>query len=82
MKKTLLQKLDDKQFSAYCDYTILDEGLKLWKEKNPTYEKDLNLWIESMNQEIIVQTMKHKYDIALLKFGIENTKQHFQNQND
>jgi hypothetical protein len=77
MKKTLLEKLDDKQYDAYLDYRIAKAGLEVWKEKNPTYGDDLTLWVESMNLEILVQTKKHLYDIALLKHGIERTKQHF-----
>jgi hypothetical protein len=77
MKKTLLEKLSDKQFDAYCDYTFAEAHLKLWKEKNPTYETDLTLWVQSMNLEMSVQTKKHQYDIAIMKWGIEKAKENF-----
>ena len=82
MKKTLLEKLDDKQYDAYVDYRIVKAGLEVWKGKNPTYKTDLTLWVESMNLEILVEIKKHKYDIAKLKCGIESTKQHFAGLNN
>ena len=77
MKKTLIEKLNDKQFDAYCDYTIEEAGLRLWKETNPTYETNLALWVEFMNLEMSLQIKKHKYDIAIMKWGIEKAKEDF-----
>ena len=78
MKKTLLEKLNDKQYDAFVDYKIEEACLEVWKKNNPTYQTDLTLWIESMNLKISVETKKHKYVIAKLKWGIETTKQHFE----
>lgn len=77
MRKTTLERLSDKQFNAYCDYKIAEGKLAIFKQNNPTYEKDLTLWVESMNIELEVKTKKHLYEVALAKWGIEKAKVNF-----
>ena len=77
MKKTTLEKLNDKQFNAYFDYKIFKSCLDTWKEKNPTYEKDLTLLVEYMNLELEVKTKKYLYEVALTKWGIQKVKEIF-----
>ena len=77
MKKTFLEHLNDEQFDAYCDYKISLGILEFFKEKNPNYENDLNLWIGFMEQELEVKTKKHLYEVALMKWGIEKARVNF-----
>jgi hypothetical protein len=70
-----LEQLNEEQFDLYADYRISASRLEFLKEKNPNYENDLTLCVGFKNQELEVKTKKHLFEVALMKWGIENTKQ-------